>query len=260
MDQVARLSIVIVSFQSEDALPSCIEHARSTGAGQILVIDNASTDRSAQVARAQGVHVHDLPENVGFARACNIAAGLARGEILCFLNPDCHLDRSTALAAIRALAAPDTACAVPDYLIHGTRQKGRQPGYTRLKLLVDILESTLYLRWLSSAVRRIPGRHDHTWHWPLGTCLFVTASAFRHLGGFDEKYFVYMEDVDFGRRMSKAGGAVIALDHCLVHEGSRGSQISWKARKGLLDGARLAYAAHHHGSAFAAVLRLLSRC
>jgi N-acetylglucosaminyl-diphospho-decaprenol L-rhamnosyltransferase len=88
----------------------------------------------------------------------------------------------------------------------------------------------------------------------------VTASAFRHLGGFDEKYFVYMEDVDFGRRMSNAGGAVIALDHCLVHEGSRGSQISWKARKSLLDGARLAYAAHHHGSAFAAVLRLLSRC
>jgi GT2 family glycosyltransferase len=136
---------------------------------------------------------------------------------------------------------------VPDFEQNGSLIPGRQPGYSWRKVIADLLESNQRAPELARRFRRHPAHHDLRWHWPLGTCLFLPAALFESAGGFDERYFLYMEDVEFGHQFHRHGGDVIALGTRLHHGSMQGSSLEAGARRRLLNAARVQFARRHYG-------------
>lgn len=250
------VTVIVVTYNSARTLPLCLDLL----AGQdcrIIVVDNGSSDTSREIAEKAGARVISNPANLGFAKACNIGAAAAETEILCFLNPDCLLDRKTVSEAIRRIEHQSAALYVPGYIEwSGGRVEGRQPGYTRLKLLADVLETTR-LRRLTRRLRRMPAIDDRSWHWPLAACLFVHRDTFREVGGFDESLWLYMEDVRLGEDAARHGIPTLDLGRHVIHFGAMGSSTTGMSRTEILVSGRLRYAEKRYGKRFARFLALL---
>lgn len=253
------LTVILITHQSERALGPGLEQLARLPDLSVLVVDNASTDGTRALATRYGVTLDAQDRNLGFAAAANRGARLTRSPLLCFLNPDCLLDHATLTAARLALAAHPRACATPDLLQDGSITPGRQPGYTWRKILADLAENNPRHHRLARRLRASPRHHDGRWHWPLGTCLFVPAEFFRQVGGFDERYFLYMEDVEFGWRVQQAGGEVISLGTQVTHAGQQGSAIAMEQRLHHLNTARIQFARRHYGPLLGALARRLAR-
>jgi N-acetylglucosaminyl-diphospho-decaprenol L-rhamnosyltransferase len=251
------ISFVIVTYQSTDVIENCLCRARTIPNSEVVVVDNGSTDETLIKVRAMGVPVNALHANLGFARAANFGASIAKGDLICFLNPDCDITSEVCGAAMLAIRNRTNACAVPNFRTGDAIVVGRQPGYTRLKLVVDMMEAGRWPRALVRSLRNLPGHHDMTWHWPLGTCLIVPKDTFARLGGFATEYFMYMEDVEFGRTLSLAGGEVINLPHLLDHGGAVGSRVSRAQRKTILARGRLTYGRRHYGWPFMVLMKTI---
>jgi GT2 family glycosyltransferase len=247
------VDVVLVTHQSAAALPSCLT-ALGPLAARVVAVDNASSDGTRAVLRAHGVRTLPLVRNLGFAAAANLGAQATEARILCFLNPDCVAPCAVFAAAHATLAGRDDACAVPRIVERGLALDGRQPGYGRVKLVHDMLRTNYgdgpLCRWLARHTRF----HDASWSWPHGACLFIPRTLFRRLGGFDERFFLYMEDVDLGRRLAARGGQVLRLDAEVEHGGAAGSAIPHRRQLMLLNRGRVRYAALHHGRWLAGLL------
>ena len=241
------IAVVLVTHESAAVLGGCLAALADIPALEVVVVDNASTDATADLVRAAGLEVIVLERNLGFAAAANVGARQARAPRLCFLNPDCALTAAAVAAARAAWNDDPTAVLVPDFRQGGTRVEGRQPGYSRVKLLTDLLEGRAALPRLRSRLMRRASYHDRRWWWPLGTCLFLPRAVFERVGTFDERYFLYMEDCELGAALHRAGIAIRSLPVALDHVGCGSSAISAAHRLALLEAARLRYAALHYG-------------
>jgi len=251
----APVSFLVVTHDSAATIRDGLDVLATFDGAEVVVVDNASTDGTADLLG--GVRVIRNPTNVGFAAAVAQAAEVADGSVLCLVNPDCFPSGEFLDAALATLGRAPRTVVVPRYVhADGAVVAGRQPGYTRRKLLGDLCET-------NGVPRRGPlgdeRRHDTTWHWPLAACMVVPADVFAELGGLDPAYFCYMEDVEFGHACRRAGVAVAEVDVPVVHLGAAGSAVTSDRRRALLDRARLAYARRHHGTAFALQLAVLRR-
>jgi len=251
------LSIVIVTYYSADVLGECLRAIGPTLREAVLVVDNGSADATVSIAQSHGVRVVELGRNTGFAAAANHGAKQATGRTLCFLNPDTVPEPGLFAAGIEALRLRPRDCAVPRLVGMGiTLAEGHQPGYTRRRLLADILKANYGMGIASSS--RMPEDRHSSWYWPLGTCLFISHARFHELGGFDTRYFMYMEDVDLGWRLHRTGGQVIPIDTTLVHHGAKGTSVPRTRQMALLNRGRIRYGTLHYGRLFGMMAALLA--
>jgi len=248
------LGIVIVTHDSAEMLPRCLDGIGPRRLASTLVVDNASGDTSAEIAEASGARVLRLSENLGFGRAATLAARSLATPHLCFLNPDCEPGPGLFEAGEAALRGGPRRCAAPGLVEPGGLLEGSQPGYTRTKLLADMIENH-YGRNSARWLRRLSFHHDRSWSWPHGACFFIDRALFEEVEGFDAAYFLYMEDVDLGRRIAAAGGEVLALPERILHHGGRGTRIARRDRRILLDAGRLLYGRRVYGRGFEILLR-----
>ena len=249
---------VIVSFESAAVLERSVRSARVAGAARVTVVDNASGDGSADLARRLGCTVIQMETNQGFAKAANAGAFAAEADLLCFLNPDCIVDRPTADAAAAMVNADPFCCVVPDFKqIDGSVQAGVRGGYTRRRLLGDLADARWRGNRSTALVARLPGFDSKSWQWPIGACIFAARDQFLEVGGFDESYFVYMEDVAFGHRWCRAGGRIRSSGTTVEHLSRRGSAVSRPHREELLRAARVRYAAQEFGPLSGALARFV---
>ena len=262
------VSVVVVSYNTRDILRRCLARLTEELAalrGEAIVVDNASADGSADMVAAEfpDVHLVRCAVNLGFAAGNNRGFALARGRYVVLLNPDAFLgEGSLALA----LAHMDRS---PRVGIAGGRLQdpaGRLQPSGRLfpSLLNEVLvTSGLAARFPRS---RLFGRFDRTWanpgqaaqvDWIPGAFTIIRGRALGETGGFDERFFLYYEEVDLCRRMVQAGYEVwywpdIVVTHIggassktvKTHEfSSAGSQLTlWRLRSALL------YYRKHHGT------------
>jgi GT2 family glycosyltransferase len=253
------ISFVVVTYNSDNVISTCLSAVEQCQPAEIIVIDNGSTDNTLNLLAKLTVNVIHNSTNMGFASAANRGAMAATQPNLCFLNPDAEMTVEVARLAIERLMLEREIALVPDYLnTHGMVISGVQPGYSRRKLVGDMLDPTPKL---SGAYRRLirDSGHDHSWTWPLAACLFMSKNYFQSLGGFNEKYFCYMEDVALGQLISGGTGVVESLGKTVVHAGGKGSNVGTEQRRLVLDSARIAYAQSEYGRPFALLLRGLRR-
>lgn len=222
------IAVAIVSYNTREHLRACLASICADAPREVIVVDNASSDGSVEMLAASFPQVTLLANraNPGYGAAANQAiAGCASPYVL-LLNSDTLL-RPGALAALSAYLdrSPRAAIVGPRLLNpDGTLQPSCFPFLTPLNALLR--ESKL-----SELVRRVPllrERYLPTWSharprvvpWVLGAALAIRCAAFEAVGGFDESFFMYSEEVDLCYRLRAAGWQVhFAPVTSVVHVG-----------------------------------------
>jgi N-acetylglucosaminyl-diphospho-decaprenol L-rhamnosyltransferase len=207
------LAVVTVSYHSEAALNALIHSlaASERGPVQTVVVDNAR--ESLDLPPLQGLDVVAAPTNLGYGGGVNLGvARLPRAvEWVLITNPDVTVDES-AIDALLDIAREQTdAGAVGPRILESNGET--YPSARELpSLRTGIGHALLANLWLGNPwTRRYRGENRLTtgkWRetgWLSGSCLLVRRAAFEAIGGFDESFFMYFEDVDLGRRLAAAG-------------------------------------------------------
>lgn len=206
------VSVVTVNWNGKPHLSTLLPPLLALEPGEVIVVDNGSTDGSQEFLRKRYPEVQLLENgiNLGFAQPCNLGAGAARGSCVAFINNDMHPDPYWLTAALAKLdrRTPCVASRILDW-------EGRRIDYngSSLHYLGYGLQEDLGL-----PVEEAPRRDQVLF--PCGGAMLVDRQVFLEVGGFDEDFFALFEDVDLGWRLWLAGHRVIlAPDSVVRHRG-----------------------------------------
>ena len=201
------VSVVVVNYRGIEDTLTCLRALRSevtypADRLELICVDNASGDGGAdRLAAEPGVRLVRAPDNVGFAGGCNLGARHATGEVLAFLNNDARPHSDWVGAAVAVLRTDPTVGAVASKVLDW---EGK---------LIDFVDGGL--TWFGMGYKRFAGQPDDGAHemardvlFGTGSALFVRAEVFRALDGFDERLFMFYEDVDLGWRLNLRGWRV----------------------------------------------------
>jgi hypothetical protein len=226
------LSVIIVSWNTRELLRECLTSLSATlGAitAEVFVVDNASSDGTAAMVAADfpAVTLIANADNRGFAAANNQALALATGASILFLNPDTRVLPGAIRRSLDYLAADPAAGAVGVRLLNG--DGSLQPSWRRFysfggTLLDNKLTARLLGRAQGSVIDGLPAAPT-TVDWVIGAYLLVRRPALELIGGgFDERFFVYGEEIDLQYRLRRAGWSVVFLpEPAIVHYGGQSS-------------------------------------
>jgi N-acetylglucosaminyl-diphospho-decaprenol L-rhamnosyltransferase len=252
------VSIVIVSFNARADLERCLEslHASPPDAShEILVVDNRSSDGSAESARRfPGVRVIQQNTNAGFARANNAGIRASTGIALLLLNSDTIVP---ARAIDRLLAVLDEE---PQVAIVGPRLVD---GSGRAELSFGRMIGPLN-EWRQKRIARSANidsltRQRHYPDWVTGACLLVRRVDAEAVGLLDERYFMYAEDVDFCAAVRARGGRVLFTpDVEIVHLRGRSAAAAPAETRAAYRRSQIAFYEKHHPF-WAPILKLYLR-
>jgi len=211
------VSVLVVNHNGGDLLERCltsVQRAAGSWSLQTVVVDNASTDGSDIVSDAvQPTVLIRIDENVGFARANNIAAEHADGRYWLLINTDCFLHQGAVDALVRRMDGDSRiAIAAPRLLnADGTLQRSCHNFPRPVVLFLE--QSSL---WKLATGRRWARRlsittdHDRSMEvdWATAACWLVRPEAWRQSGGFDPGFFFYWEEADLCYRLREQGWRV----------------------------------------------------
>jgi GT2 family glycosyltransferase/glycosyltransferase involved in cell wall biosynthesis len=201
------VTVVIVNFRGVDDTITCARHVQELeleDQPEIIIVENDSGDDSAERIRAtlgSSVRLIESAVNGGFAGGCNLGAAHATGEFLAFINNDARPDPAWLSAAIAALRADSTIGCVASKVLDWDG------------VLVDYVDAAL--TWYGMGYKPGAGspydggaETPHDVLFATGSAMVTRTELFCGIGGFDERYFMFYEDVDLGWRMNLLGHRV----------------------------------------------------
>jgi GT2 family glycosyltransferase len=255
--------VIVVSYEARQDLRACLA---SLGAGalplEIVVVDNASTDGSAAMVRAEFPEARLLEpgRNVGFACASNLGLRATRAPYVLFLNPDAELGRGSVEALVRILdGRPDVAALGPrtrhrDGTIQVSFGAALTPlGEWRQRRLVAGVRAR---RRESLARAEAMAARECEPGWLSASCLLARREALDAVGGFDEGFFLYEEDVDLCVRLRRAGWRLLFTPATEVVHGLGRSMERAPGRSRLeYHRSHLRYYGKHNGALATTLLR-----
>jgi N-acetylglucosaminyl-diphospho-decaprenol L-rhamnosyltransferase len=252
---VIDVSIVIVSFNARADLERCLRALAAhppIATHEIIVVDNASTDGSAELARGfPVVQVVDAGSNVGFARGTNLGIRASHGDNVLFLNSDAVLPEGAVDRLLDELARDPQTTVVGPRLVGPDRRAelsfGRMVGPVN-ELWQKCLQwgHTTGVPGISRYVDRLT-RRTGTPDWVSGACLLTRRSAGDGVGWLDERFFMYLEDVDFCAAIRAQGGVVRFVPEVeVVHARGRSVASAPAATREAYRRSHLAFYAKHH--------------
>lgn len=263
------LSIIIVNWNTRQILAECLRSIQATVKNitfEEIVIDNGSTDGSQAMLHEQFPNVHLLQnsENVGFARANNQGMAASHGRFTLLLNSDALLHANAAQAMFELAVANPRAGIVGACLLNvdGTFQASHTafPDLWQEFLMLSGIGRTLY-------GRRHPSHGPEEDQGPQivdyieGACMLVRREAFESVGGLDEGYFMYAEEVDWCYTMRQNGWQVWYHPSAKVtHLGGGSSKNRQAQREADLYRGRLRFFRKYYGDRTAALLKLQIYC
>ena len=211
------IAVVVVNYESGPALLRCVEGWQADGAAEVVIVDNGSRDGSVERVRTRfpDLEVVVPGENLGYGSAANRGVAAAASPMILVCNPDLDV-RPGALAALAGALDQDPECAMVGPMIR-TSGGERYPSARKFPSLVDAGGHALFgifapgNRFTRSYQQAdLVDRPDGPTvvDWLSGACFLVRRSAFEEVGGFDESYFMYAEDVDLCWRLHEAGWRV----------------------------------------------------
>jgi GT2 family glycosyltransferase len=239
------IDVVVVNWNSGQFLGRClqsIERYSQGRIGKVVVVDNASADQSRAAGASFSTGIFDFRylqnnANAGFAAACNQGATQCGAAFVLFLNPDCELNRDT----IRNLLDETSTLPMAEYGAFGVklvdaggsiaRVCSRQPNpadfWTKLlgldRVSLGYLRSHVMTEWNHEESRDV----EHV----IGAFYLVRRTVFQDLDGFDERFFVYLEDLDLSRRIARAGLRIRYLAGAQAFHAGGGASRNVKAER-----------------------------
>jgi GT2 family glycosyltransferase len=222
------LSIIIVNYNSGSYLKSCIASVKKYSpkcAYEIIVVDNGS--RKGDIGDLQEVYpevgIVLNSKNEGFARANNQAVSKSRGKYLLLLNPDTLVLDKSLDGLLQFMEENSDAGAAGPTLLYpdGTRQ----PSCRRFPTPMNVFfgRNSLLTHWFpgnrftQSYLRLdLDGCEEEEVDWVTGACMIIRRDTFQNVGGFDETFFLYVEDADLCYRLLKNGWKVFFVPEAQV--------------------------------------------
>ena len=257
---MALVDVVVVSHNSASTLRACVEPLTALELAHVVVVDNGSADGPLET-------IADLPlaaveqKNVGFAGGCNAGWRVGTSPFVLFLNPDAYVDECGLRGLVAVLEThPDAAIAAPRIV----DMEGRLSySLRRFPRFVSTYAQALYLhrvaptaRWADEIVRSPDAYEREGEHqWASGACLLLRRSVLERLGGWDDGFFLYCEDIDLCRRVHDLGFSVRYEPRAVVvHDG--GCSAPRSSMLPHLAASRLRYARLHRSGVAALAERL----
>jgi N-acetylglucosaminyl-diphospho-decaprenol L-rhamnosyltransferase len=212
------VDIIIVNWNSSNQLHECLDSVADSDRHKfrlekVIIVDNASTDRSLDCLSEIDLPVDMIKnlENKGFGVACNQGAAISKADYILFLNPDARLFKEAIDKAVSFIQQPssDRVGVVGIQLIdsQGNIQRNCARFPTPINFLCSILgidkvignkfTSYMMAEWSHETTQPV----DHV----MGAFYLIGSKLFQSVGGFDENFFVYFEDLDLSYRLYKQG-------------------------------------------------------
>ncbi|MEW6756070.1 MAG: glycosyltransferase family 2 protein [Candidatus Latescibacterota bacterium] len=238
------VTVVVVHHRTPRLLEQCLAHLQACPPRarlETLVVDNASPDRQVAPAAARfgQVRFHRNARNLGFAAACNQGLRLGQGRSCLLLNPDVRIDGPAIDGLVELLDRhPEAGVAAPR-LTH--LDGSLQFSCRRFPSLRAVLLRGLHLRRLAPGAvdRYLMADWDHATYravdWVIGACVLVRRAAVEAVGGFDEGFFLYYEDVDLCFRLGQAGWTVLYDPRLTVSHAHRRESAALLPRRQTLE-------------------------
>ncbi len=256
------ISVVVVSYNTKHLLTqmlTALEASRGELRLQVIVVDNASRDGSAELLKSEfpNVELIENPVNVGFGRANNLAMPSVRGRYILLINPDTFVSPDTLSKTFKFMEEHDRCGVLGVKLVgeDGSLKSGccyfptpwnLALAMTRLHRFFPNTRLVHDLSWDHASVRACD--------WVPGCYYMVRREVLETVGLFDSRYFLYCEDVDHCRRVREAGWEVIYHPHTqVIHIGGQsaitfdGPTDSNREVPALLMESLLLYLRKHHG-------------
>jgi N-acetylglucosaminyl-diphospho-decaprenol L-rhamnosyltransferase len=216
------VSVVMVVYRTGEALAESIKHVLAEPlVDEFIIIDNGSSPQDEDMLRSLAlteprVVLKQGHGNIGFARAANMGASTGGGEYIVFLNPDANLQPGCVAALVTAFKGQPTPTIVGARVLNvdGSEQRGGRRGE------VTPISTVLSFGQLTRRYPKLAGFEIHRENEPVprgpvpmptisGACFAMRRCDFEALSGFDEGYFLHVEDIDLCWRARRAGGKVL---------------------------------------------------
>ena len=243
------LSICILSYNTKGLTLKCLDSLISLykkeidrDLFEIIVVDNASTDGSVLHIKKNfpKVVLFENKENYGFSKGQNIAAKIARGTYLFFLNSDTQVIDNNLLGMVSYFESHKKVGVLGAKLCNpnGSVQLSAGKFYTLFNCIIMLFAGER-IGFLRSSPKKI-SEVD----WVMGAAFMIKKKLFDALGGFDEYFFMYVEDMEFCYRIKKAGYEVLVTPHVRVTHLGQGSSSKTFAIVNIFKGLLYFYKKH----------------
>ena len=253
------LSVIVVSYNTQKLLRDCLASIFKQTKDltyEVIVVDNASTDGSLPMVKKifPKVLVIENKENLGFSKANNQALRLAQGKAILLLNSDTKVVGHALKKLIDFAETKEKLAVVGPKLLNadGSRQPSTAPFLKLPRALLWLATGDRFLYASPAAERKVD--------WVMGAALLVKKEVVAKVGGLDEQFFMYLEEVEWCYRIKKAGWQVWFYPGAEVYHLVRGSSPEGKQRAvmGIYTGLPYFYG-KHYGKTELAVLKLALR-
>lgn len=243
--------VVTVAYRSRPVLKAFLQ--RIAPPTPIIVVDNSAEHEDiTDLVRTRPMTTYiDAGGNVGFGAACNLAASVASQPFIAFVNPDADVDVAVLDRLVDEVLSDERRSSAGPLLVEADGSTRSGSGGWLPTPLRALVHATGLFRVLPDRGIWI-GRQTNDVlevEWIAGTCLVILTDAFRQLGGFASRYFLYQEDMDLGRRLRDRGYRQIVVGDLRVrHIAGTSSavpdvrRLAWSRASALVD-----YLAATHG-------------
>lgn len=238
------ISIIILSYNTQNLLKNCLNSIFKYALidYEVIVVDNASTDGSVTMVnelKNSRVRVIENKENIGFAKGCNIGAKTAKGDFLLFLNSDTEFVDTATLETMRSSFDEQTG-------IVGGLMENKDHSLQRSFGSFYTLPHVAKMLFLGEKGELVGQRLTQTKQvdWVSGGFMMVKRDVFQRVGGFDEKLFMYVEDVEFCYRIKQTGHQVVVSPKAKVMHVGHGSSNRTFAITHIYSGLAYLYKKH----------------
>jgi N-acetylglucosaminyl-diphospho-decaprenol L-rhamnosyltransferase len=267
MISMSDLTIIIVSWNVCDYLVACLDSIQANKgdlAVEVIVVDSYSTDDTVGVVRARYPWVKLLPQtsNIGFTRGNNVGLRAAQGRHLFLLNPDTEVVGSALAQMVSYLDDNPTVGVVgphtlnPDGTTHSTCR--------RFPTVVTALFESTWLQGIAPRqvldryyARDIGDTDTADVDWVQGSALMMRRKAYGQIGGLDERYIMFSEELDWCKRARQAGWRVVYLGTAsIIHHGGKSTEQTSALKHIYFQESKLRYFRKYHGRAVAEGLRV----
>lgn len=203
------ISFIIVTYNSVNFIGNCLNSiARQQSnniTSEVVLIDNASKDSTVEIVRKQfpQVILRENRENVGFAVAVNQAFSLSKGEHVLLLNPDTIL-KDNFIGDLFSFLNSTPDASITGVKIVDENNKHHPSSWKNISLLTMIMETLLPYNISINLVTEKPNKPTKVEN-VSGACMYIHRDVFEAMNGFDERFFLYYEEIDFCRRANQSG-------------------------------------------------------